>query len=166
MPDNSPPLDSALWKDWIAFLRAYKNVIEQISQDLSEQGMPTLVEYSVLFGLRHAPEHRLRQVDLSRGVLVSKSRVTRLMNSLVDQGYVNREKTHADKRVTYAVLTQKGLDVFHKATPTFARAFDRYFGSLLAVDDQGELTRLLRPMATQIEPWPREPEAAPSSSRT
>ena len=158
-----PPLNGALWSDWVMFLRAYKSVVEQVSQDLAEEGMPTLVEYSVLFGLRHAPDYRLRQVDLSRGVLVSKSRVTRLMNSLVDQGYVSREKTHSDKRVTYAVLTKKGLDVFERATPTFGNAFDRYFGSLIALDDQGEISRLLRPLAAQIKPWQKqyEPTSTP-----
>ena len=151
MTQELPPNDSALWSDWVTFLRAYKAVVEGISQDLAASSYPTLIEYSVLFWLSHAEEHRLRQVDLSRGVLVSKSRVTRLMNSLVEQGYVRREKTHADKRVTYAVLTEKGAAALEKATPTFTSAFYAYFASQIAIDDQGELTRLLGPMANQTE---------------
>src|SRR4051812_19632036 len=115
MAENLPARDSALWSDWVVFLRSYKVVIERISQDLAEKQLPTLIEYSVLFWLSSAEDHRVRLVDLSKGVLVSKSRVTRLMNSLVEQGYVRREQAFADKRVTYAILTEKGADILREA---------------------------------------------------
>ena len=150
-----PPRDSALWQDWLTFLRAYKSVVEQISQDLAEHGLPSLIEYSVLFWLSNAEEQRLRQVDLSHGVLVSKSRVTRLMHSLVDQGYVRREKVHSDKRVTYAVLTDRGMEALQEATPTFTAAFNSYFASRIDPDDHGEIARLLSPMSDEYE---RPPE--------
>jgi DNA-binding MarR family transcriptional regulator len=153
MSEQLPPLDSALWSDWVYFLRAYKVVIERVSQDLADAGMPTLIEYSVLWWLSHAEDRRLRLVDLSKGVLVSKSRVTRLMNSLVEEGYVRREQDQSDKRVTYAVLTSEGLEALERATPTFAVAFNKYFASRLE-GRQGEITRILDSMATQLEPMP------------
>jgi DNA-binding MarR family transcriptional regulator len=153
MGENLPPRDSALWADWVYFLRAYKVVIERVSQDLAEHGQPTLIEYSVLWWLRGAEDHRLRLVDLSKGVLVSKSRVTRLMNSLVEEGYVRREQDLSDKRVTYAVLTDKGREILEEATPAFTVAFNRYFASQLA-GHYGELSAILGPMATQLEPMP------------
>ncbi len=153
MSEGLPPRDSNLWSDWVIFLRAYKVVIERISQDLAEKKLPSLIEYSVLFWLHNAEEHRLRLVDLSKGVLVSKSRVTRLMNHLVEEGYVRREQAYADKRVTYAVLTEQGAAVLEEATPTFIIAFNRYFASQLD-GHYGELARLMLPMATQLEPMP------------
>jgi DNA-binding MarR family transcriptional regulator len=139
--------------DWTHFLRAYKVVIERISQDLSGTKLPTLIEYSVLFGLNHADGHRSRLVDLSKGVLVSKSRVTRLVQHMVDRGWVRREESAADKRVTYAVLTDVGMKAFEDTTPAFAEAFDRYFAQQLA-GHAGELTKVLRRMATQVDPMP------------
>lgn len=153
MNEGLPPRDSDLWSDWVYFLRAYKVVVERISQELAEKKLPSLIEYSVLFWLNNADEQRLRLVDLSKGVLVSKSRVTRLMNSLVEQGYVRREQAFADKRVTYAVLTEKGAAALEEATPTFIIAFNRFFASQLG-GQYGELTRLLGPMATQLEAMP------------
>lgn len=151
MSETLPSRDSALWHDWVVFLRAYKAVNERINQDLTDNGFPTLVEYSVLWWLAQADNHRLRQVELSRGVLVSKSRVTRLMHSLVEHGWVRREKTHSDKRVTYAIMTEKGKEVFDAATPVFGAAFSQYFSRHIASSEQGLLARLLLPMAEQIE---------------
>lgn len=151
MDRELPPRESPLWQDWLVFLRSYKVVIEKINQDLAERGLLPLIEYSVLFWLRHADGHRLRQVDLARGVLVSKSRVTRLMNGLVENGYVRRQKDLVDKRVTYAVLTDKGLQALEEATPTFTEAFYRYFVAYLGEARHGDLARLLFSMATQDE---------------
>ena len=153
MAEGLPPQESGLWQDWVHFLRAYKVVIERVSQDLAESGMPTLIEYSVLWWLSYSEDQRVRLVDLSKGVLVSKSRVTRLMNSLVEQGWVQREQAFADKRVTYASLTERGREVLEEATPAFTLAFNRYFASQLA-GHFGELAKLLGPMATQLEPIP------------
>jgi len=151
MTKTLPPRESPLWQDWITFLRAYKAVTERVGQDLADAKLPTLVEYAVLFGLNFAPDNRLRQVDVSRNVMVSKSRVTRVMHGLEAQGFVTREKTHADKRVTFAVLTPKGQEAFDRATPAFEAVFWRYFGDHLAPGDYGQVTRLLRPIANQTE---------------
>jgi DNA-binding MarR family transcriptional regulator len=153
MAEGLPAQESDIWLDWVHFLRAYKVVIERISGDLAEKRLPTLIEYSVLFWLSNADNHRLRLVDLSKGVLVSKSRVTRLMQHLVDQGWVRREQAFVDKRVTYAVLTDSGARALDEATPTFTLAFNRYFASQLT-GHFGELSKKLRPMATQLEPLP------------
>ena len=151
MGEILPPRESRLWADWVIFLRAYKAVTERISQEMADNNLPTLVEYSVLYWLVNAEHHRLRQVDLSRGVLVSKSRVTRLMHSLVDQGFVRREKTHADKRVTYAILTDRGQAAYDNATPVFSAAFSQFFANHIAPPDHGEVARILLPMAEQTE---------------
>ena len=142
-----PSVDSPIWLAWRTFLRSYRTTIERIASDMSDAGVPTLVEYSVLFWLNRAPGNRLRQVDLSAGALVSKSRVTRLMNDMVEKGYVKREKATADKRVTFAGLTDKGRDEFERASPIFANAFENHFTSYVATDDRDQLTRILTPLA-------------------
>ena len=138
-----PSRDSAIWQDWTSFLRAYKVVVERIAEDMARAGQPTLVEYSVLFWLSNTENQRLRQIDLSRGVLVSKSRVTRLLNGMVESGYVRREKSLIDRRVTYAVMTEHGREVFEAATPVFARSFNRHFASKIDPLDHGQLARVL-----------------------
>jgi DNA-binding MarR family transcriptional regulator len=147
-----PAVETPIWQDWYVFLRAYKAAIDNIAQDLADAGMPSLVEYSVLWWLNRHEPHRLRQVDLSKGVLVSKSRVTRLMNDMVEKGYVRREKTSSDKRVTFAVMTEGGKDAYMRATPVFAQSFEKYFASQIAPKDRGEIARILTAMAAQHEP--------------
>jgi len=146
LPAELPSRESPIWQDWTAFLRAYKETIDKISQDLADAGMPTLVEYSVLYWLNYSEQHQMRQVDLSKGVLVSKSRVTRLMNDLVQKGYVRRDKSSPDKRVTYAIMTEGGREAFLRATPVFAGSFQKHFGSRIKKSDQGGLARILGTM--------------------
>jgi DNA-binding MarR family transcriptional regulator len=153
MAEGLPPRDSDLWLDWTHFLRAYKVVLERISNDLSDTKLPTLIEYSVLYGLFHADGNRSRLVDLSKNVLVSKSRVTRLVQHMVDRGWVRREESAADKRVTFAVLTEGGREAFEATTPAFIDGFQRYFADQLK-GNEGQLTRVLRRMATQVDPMP------------
>ena len=148
MSAKLPASDSPVWVAWRTFLRAYRTTIERIALDMAEAKVPTLVEYSVLFWLNRAEENKLRQVDLSTGVLVSKSRVTRLMNDMVEKGYVRREKATDDKRVTFAVLTATGREEFERASPIFADAFENHFASNVATGDRDELTRILAPLAS------------------
>jgi hypothetical protein len=51
------------------------------------------------------------------------------------------------------VLTDKGREILDEATPAFTVAFNRYFASQLA-GHYGELSAILGPMATQLEPMP------------
>ncbi len=148
MSANLPATDSPVWLAWRTFLRSYRSTIERISFDMAEAKVPTLVEYSVLFGLIRADENKLRQIDLSTNVLVSKSRVTRLMNDMVEKGYVRREKATDDKRVTFAVLTATGRAEFERASPIFATAFENHFASYIPAADLNKLTQILAPLAS------------------
>ena len=58
--------------------------------------------------LAQAPEQRMRMVDVSAALRLSKSGVTRLVDRLAEQGLVVRAACPKDRRVIYAGLTQGG----------------------------------------------------------
>ena len=113
-----------------AFLRAYKVVVDKMERDLTRSGVP-LVEFQVLFRLAHAPENKMRFRDLATSPIVSQSRVSRLMDNMVEKGHVRREVRAEDRRATFAVLTDDGREAFERTTPPFVSSFYEHFSDKL-----------------------------------
>ena len=102
----------------------------------------TLPEYEVLWELTNAPDNRLRMNELARHLLFTRSGVTRLIDRLEAEGYVERDDCHDDGRGVYAALTEDGFAAFEAAAVEYIDRlrelfFDRLEGNLK------ELRRLL-----------------------
>ena len=67
-----------------------------------------MVEYEALLLLSQAEERSLRRIDLARGLGLTASGVTRLLDGLEREGLVAKATCNRDARVTYAVLTEAG----------------------------------------------------------
>jgi DNA-binding MarR family transcriptional regulator len=110
-------------------------VVPLLDQTLqAEVGMP-LSWYDVLLELNAAPERRLRMTDLGERVVLSRTRVSRLVDEIAKAGLVVREQNPQDGRSAYATLTAEGLERYRRAAPTYLAAIERHFSSTLD-DDQ------------------------------
>jgi DNA-binding MarR family transcriptional regulator len=104
----------------------------------AEHGL-TINEFEVLLLLGRAPDRSLRRIDLSNQVLLSPSGITRMLDRLGSEGWVEKGKCSGDARVTYAVLTDAGMEKLRQAHPVQHAAVERLFGAEL---DQQELETL------------------------
>ncbi len=111
---------------WRAFLRAHAAVTRQLEADLLAECQMPLAWYDVLVQLVEAPDRRLRMTDLAGEVLISRSGLTRLVDRLVSEGLVRRERAPDDARGTFAVLTDEGYKRLRSATPTHLRGVATY----------------------------------------
>ena len=97
--------------------------------------------------LAAAPERRLRMAEIADRVLLSRSGLTRLVDRLVELGYVTRCAVEGDGRGAYAELTDAGLDKLEAARRTHREGVRRCFLEHLNPTDQvvlGDIwTRLL-----------------------
>ena len=95
---------------WAQILRAHSALTRRFSTELLTMHGLTLNGYEVLLHLAHAPERRLRRVDLAESVLLTPSGITRLLDGLELEraSYVCRATSERDARVSYAVLTDRG----------------------------------------------------------
>jgi len=82
-------------------------------------------------------------VDLARSVLLSASGVTRLLDGLERAGLVEKGTCASDARVTYAVLTERGLETFRAARKTHLRDVDALFSSRFSDREREQLSALL-----------------------
>jgi len=92
---------------WAKLLRAHAALTRRFSADLQATHGLTLNAYEVLLHLAHAPERRMRRVDLAGSVVLTASGITRLLDGLERAGYVARAAKEYDASVTYAVLTDE-----------------------------------------------------------
>jgi DNA-binding MarR family transcriptional regulator len=119
-------LTQAQIASWRSFLRAHAAVTRKLEADLVAECKLPLAWYDVLVQLVEAPGHRLRMTDLAGAVLISRSGLTRLVDRLVADGLVRRERAPDDARGTFAVLTDAGYDRLRAATPTHLRGVGGY----------------------------------------
>lgn len=87
-----------------------------MGQIADEHGLPP-ASFDVLIRLLRSPDHRMPMTWLAREAALSSGGFTKVADRLVTAGLIRREPCDADRRITYATLTDHGI-----ATATRARA--------------------------------------------
>jgi len=143
---------------WGGLLRSHATMTRAMNARLvSEHGI-TLNDYDVLIHLENAPGYRMRRVDLANSVLLTASGITRLLDRLEAEGWVQKESCKSDARVTWAVLTEAGHAKLVDAARTHHADIARLFTDRLTAEELDALGCLLgrlgsRPEATtMVEP--------------
>ena len=116
---------------WSAFLRAHAVTVRRIEADIAERARLSLGWYDVLLELNAAPGRRLRMQELGERAVLSRSRVSRLVDELVDAGLVTRQPNPDDRRSSYAVVSEEGRQVLRRAAPVYLSAVRDHFVSAL-----------------------------------
>ena len=72
----------------------------------------------MLLQVAHAPERRLRPVEIARAVVLTRSGITRLVQGLERAGFVERIECPDDARGFLVSLTPPGLELVRRARET------------------------------------------------
>lgn len=97
------------------FIRVYTTLTGAVRKN--SPSTLSLGRYNVLRFLYTADERRLLMSELGDRLEVSATVVTRLVESLVEEGLVRREGHDSDKRKTWASLTPDGAALFESELP-------------------------------------------------
>ena len=135
---------------WRAFLRAGAASTLALEAALAETGVSNS-EYDVLVNLASAPRDGLRPTDLAERVLITKSGLTRLLDRLVERGYIDRRPCPSDRRGHLVVLTAAGRRAFRRAAPSVVRAIGAIFGEHFSERDVAALRAACERIATAAE---------------
>jgi DNA-binding MarR family transcriptional regulator len=127
----------------VRFLRAHAAITRELSARLEARNGLTLSDFDVLVQLYHAPERSLRRVDIARAVLLTASGITRLLDGLERAGWVEKRSCESDARVSYARLTDAGLEKFETARIAHHRDITELFGSRFTANEQAQVAELL-----------------------
>ena len=115
---------------WAALLRVHAAVLPKLERVLAAQQMP-LAWYDVLLELNAAPDRRLRMSELGARVVLSRERVSRVVDELERAGLVRRERNPDDRRSLFAVLTPEGRARLRAAAPVYLEGIERHYTSHL-----------------------------------
>jgi DNA-binding MarR family transcriptional regulator len=132
---------------FVGLLRAHAALTRDLSARLEAQHGLTISDYEVLLRLSSAPERRLKRVELAAAVLLTPSGITRLLDGLETAGLVTRAECAGDRRVTYAVLTDVGLQRLRAAGVDHVAAIEGIVGARLGAEDTARLAGLLGRLA-------------------
>src|SRR6266511_5992738 len=118
-----------------AVLDTHRVVADAMEKTLRAEAGLSLAQYEVLCRLSEAPDRRLRMVDITRRLRVSKSGVTQLVDRLEQAGLVARESCPSDRRLTYAKLTDLGTDALRRGQPACHPVVQEHFARHLTKQD-------------------------------
>jgi DNA-binding MarR family transcriptional regulator len=145
-------LDERELQAWQALLHAHHDVVTALDTDLRDEHGLTFGAYDVLLRLARAPGRCLRMTDLAERVLMSPSGLTRMVDRLVAQGLVQRERFDGDARVMLARLTDRGRQVLRRAAATHVRGIREHFTGRLSDQQLRQVADALETIAGPHEP--------------
>jgi len=136
---------------WRALLVAHSRLVPAMEKDLRVAGQVSLSWYDVLLELNAAPGRRLRMSELGERAVLSRTRVSRVVDELTAAGLAERQPDPADGRSSFAVLTPAGRDALRRAWPVYRDAIRRRVGAHLTAQRCRQLAALLEQAATGAE---------------
>jgi DNA-binding MarR family transcriptional regulator len=138
-------------RTWIRFLATHSAITRELEARLMGAHGLTLSDYDVLVQLARAPERKLRNIELAKAVVLTRSGVTRLVDGLEKDGLVARCSCPSDKRGTFVALTEAGLALLREASSTHVTGVRELFVELLGNEGVEQMDALLRSLPAGSE---------------
>ena len=124
---------------WKGFLRAHREVVGHLDEELQLSHDLPLSSYEVLLYLADSGDGRMRMGELAEHLLLSRSGLTRLVDRLERRGLVARERCEEDARGLFAHITPAGRGLFQAARPHHLDGVRRHYLSRLNESDLATL---------------------------
>lgn len=138
---------------WVRLLRAHAAITRTFNAQLQAEHRMTINDFEALLLLSHAPDARLKRVELAERLQLTPSGVTRMLDGLQAAGWVEKGECASDARVSYAVLTASGREKLDGAAQSHTAAVAALFTERFDASELEALgTLLLRlPGATEAD---------------
>ncbi len=136
-------LDGTALDAWRSYLQSHASILRVLDADLiAEHGM-TSRDYEVLLYLSQAPDRMLAMSALAESTMLTRSGITRLVDGLVECGFIERVSCPKDARVSYARLTDDGYEKLRQAGCTHIAGIRRLFLERFSAEEIDVLAALL-----------------------
>lgn len=148
-PKQSTPSKSAE-NAWIALLRTRQLLLEHVEAALTAADLPPLAWYDVLLELSRAPDEPLRQFEIGERVLLSKHKLSRLIDRLEKDGLAKRLTCDEDGRGNTVKITKKGLQIKQAMWTVYAQALQVLIEAPLSATQLRALTDMMNILAENL----------------
>ncbi|OED46138.1 MarR family transcriptional regulator [Rhodobacteraceae bacterium (ex Bugula neritina AB1)] len=134
---------------WLKVLKATKAVESEVRENLRRDFATTLPRFDVMAALMQH-DKGLKMSELSGVLKVSNGNVTGIVERLVEDGHVQREKVEGDRRANLVRLTAAGQAEFSRQAEAHEGWINAAFDGLTADDAQG-IAESLEAVARRLE---------------
>jgi DNA-binding MarR family transcriptional regulator len=121
---------------WANLHFAYREMSRLLDERLRADSECSLSDVDVLNELYCTPERRLQMLVLAERLGVTRGGLTRIIDRLVERGWVSRERPAHNRREVYAAVTEDGARVLSQARAVYIRTLTETLGAHL---DDGTL---------------------------
>jgi DNA-binding MarR family transcriptional regulator len=139
---TSLPSDAVI-RAWTRLVKAGRVVLGAVEAELKAAGFPPLGWYDVLLELSREKVDGLRPFVLEERLLLAQYNLSRVLDRLVEAGYVERLPHPEDRRGQIVRITAAGRDLVKRMWPIYRAAIARHVGAKLAEDEAQALALLL-----------------------
>lgn len=124
-------------------LLAYDSAMRAIDGEFDRAGSIPLTWYDVLLELDAAPDRRLRMQELANRVVLSRTRVSRLVDEMAQDGLVTKTQDAADRRSVWAAITTAGVRARRRTAPLYLQGIQKVFASHLTDEEKSIIATAL-----------------------
>jgi DNA-binding MarR family transcriptional regulator len=136
-------LDGSALGAWRSYIQSHASILRELDAELASAHGMTTRDYEVLLYLAQAPDRRLPMSALATSTMLTRSGITRLVDGLVDAGWIERVACASDARVSYARLTDVGFRKLRDAGCTHVESIRRLFLEHFNPEEINQLASLL-----------------------
>ncbi|GAA2705094.1 MULTISPECIES: MarR family winged helix-turn-helix transcriptional regulator [Actinoplanes] len=121
------PLSGTQLKHWQTYVESSWALHTRLEDELRAATGLSMNDYHVLVALTEAPDRRIRMGELANRLVLSPSRITYQITSMVKRGLVEKQSCADDGRGQEALITERGLAALRDAAPAHLETVRRSF---------------------------------------
>ncbi|MEB3369124.1 MarR family winged helix-turn-helix transcriptional regulator [Saccharopolyspora mangrovi] len=150
-PDSAVDDDEIVtW--WGLVIEGYHVTADKLATAIMDgYGLP-MASFDILIRLVRSPDNRMPMTKLAREAALSSGGFTKVADRLAKADLIRRVPSETDRRVTYAELTDHGLDVASRARQTCAQVLRDHVLTPLGKSDSLALAQAMRTLREANSP--------------
>src|ERR1700749_4122724 len=142
----------------VGFGRTHRRLLAEIE---SAEGLPG-PSFEALRLLLNSEGHRMPMSRLARDLSMTAGGLTKLADRLAVAGLIDRRNSSDDRRVVYAALTDKGVELAGRTLEIYRAGLNEYVLSVVSSAKLAEIAEVIQTLGWAHEDGPHEDEDANS----
>ncbi len=123
--------EDSVARAWASLRIVHRETSKLLDAQLRAEADCSLSDVDVLTEISCTPDRRMQMLTLADRLGVTRGGLTRIIDRLVERGWVSRDRPEHNRREVYAVITDDGIRVLNQAKSTYLGLLTRTLGSHL-----------------------------------
>ena len=145
---NRRALDDVRITEFGLLVEATRRLMRIIETSLRDNHDLTGVEFEAMIRMGRSPERQMSMSDLATQMVLTSGGITRLVDRLAADGYVDRVSCPSDRRVQWAHLTDEGVAMISAALETHLADLDDHVFAVMSDEERAIMFPVLDRLRT------------------